>query len=87
MLVKSYQDTIGEVSIYSVYDDSKGNLWVCTLGNGLFRINLKDKSVKSYKVDTNKYSISSDNVRDVVNDYNNKCKEQNNFQQKRRMVL
>ncbi len=26
-----------------------GNLWVCTLDNGLFRINLNDKSVKNYK--------------------------------------
>ena len=71
-LVKSYQDSIGESEVYNVYDDSKGNLWACTLGNGLFRINLNDKSVKNYKNSENKFSIPSDTVRDVINDSNNK---------------
>jgi len=71
-LVKSYQDTIGEIAIYNIYDDSKGNLWVCTLGNGLFRINLNDKSIKNYKNNENHYSIASDNVRDVISDSNGK---------------
>ena len=69
-LVKSYEDTIGESEVYNVYDDSKGNLWVCTLGNGLFRINLSDKSVKNYKNTSSESSIMSNNVRDVVNDSN-----------------
>ena len=47
-LIKSYEDTIGEVEVY-IYDDLKGNLWVCTLGNGLFRRSLNDKSIKNYK--------------------------------------
>ena len=71
-LVKSYQDTIGESEVYNVYDDSKGNLWVCTLGNGLFRINLSDKSVKNYKNSTSMFSIPSDTVRDAINDSNGK---------------
>ena len=69
-LVKSYEDTIGESEVYNVYDDSKGNLWVCTLGNGLFRINLSDKSVKNYKNTSSEFSIMSNTVRDVINDSN-----------------
>ena len=67
-IVKSYQDTIGENRVYNVYDDLKGNLWVCTLDDGLFRINLDDKSVKSYKNSENEYSIASNSVRDAIND-------------------
>ena len=51
-LVKHYKDTIGNFAVYNVYDDSKGSLWVCTLGNGLFRINLNDKTIKNYKNST-----------------------------------
>ena len=65
-LIKSYEDTIGEVEVYNIYDDLKGNLWVCTLGNGLFRINLNDKSIKNYKNSTSASSILSDNIRDVI---------------------
>ena len=67
-LVKFYEDTIGESEVYNLYDDSKGNLWVCTLGDGLFRINLNDKSVKNYKNNLSNFSIVSDTVRDVIND-------------------
>ena len=65
-LIKSYEDTIGEVEVYNIYDDLKGNLWVCTLGNGLFRINLNDKSIKNYKNSTSASSILSNNIRDVI---------------------
>lgn len=69
-IVKSYEDTIGESAVYNVYDDLKGNLWVCTLDNGLFRINLSDKSVKNYKNTSSEFSIISNTVRDVINDSN-----------------
>ena len=65
-LIKSYEDTIGEVEVYNIYDDLKGNLWVCTLGNGLFRINLNDKSIKNYKNSRSASSILSNNIRDVI---------------------
>ena len=61
-LVKHYKDTIGNFAVYNVYDDSKGSLWVCTLGNGLFRINLNDKTIKNYKNSTSEFSISSDKI-------------------------
>ena len=69
-LIKYYKDTIGEIEVYNIYDDLKGNLWVCTLGNGLFRINLNDKSIKAYKNSTIQFSILSNNIRDVINDSN-----------------
>ena len=31
-----------------------GNIWVCTLGNGLFKINLDDKSIIIIKILINK---------------------------------
>ena len=67
-IVKSYQDTIGDSDVYNVYDDSKGNIWVCTLDNGLFKINLDDKSVENYKNNNSKISIPSNNVRDIISD-------------------
>ena len=67
-IVKSYQDAIGDSDIYNVYDDSKGNIWVCTLDNGLFKINLDDKRVENYKNNNSKISIPSNNVRDIISD-------------------
>ena len=67
-IVKSYHDTIGDSDVYNVYDDSKGNIWVCTLDNGLFKINLDDKSVENYKNNNSKRSIPSNNVRDIISD-------------------
>ena len=67
-IVKSYHDTIGDSDVYNVYDDSKGNIWVCTLDNGLFKINLDDKSVDNYKNNNSKISIPSNNVRDIISD-------------------
>ena len=71
-IVKSYQDAIGDCDVYNVYDDSKGNIWVCTLDNGLFKINLDDKSVENYKNNNSKISIPSNNIRDIINDSNGK---------------
>ena len=67
-IVKSYHDAIGDSDVYNVYDDSKGNIWVCTLDNGLFKINLDDKSVENYKNNNSKISIPSNNVRDIISD-------------------
>ena len=67
-IAKSYQDAIGDSDVYNVYDDSKGNIWVCTLDNGLFKINLDDKSVENYKNNNSKISIPSNNVRDIISD-------------------
>lgn len=67
-IVKSYEDTIGDSEVYNIYDDSKGHIWVCTLGNGLFKINLDDKSVDNYKNSEDEFSIPSNNVRDVLLD-------------------
>ena len=67
-VIKSYEDTIGESEVYNVYDDLRGNLWVCTLGDGLFRIDLNDKSVKNYRTSSNSSSIISNTIRDAIND-------------------
>lgn len=69
-IVNKYEDTIGECDVYNTYDDLKGYVWVCTLDNGLFRINLKNGKVDNYKNTGDEYSISSNSVRDVVLDSN-----------------
>ena len=67
-IVKSYEDTIGESGVYNIYYDSNGYMWICTLGNGLFKINLDDKSVDNYRNNESQNSIPSNTVRDVVLD-------------------
>ena len=71
-MIKSYEDTIGKCDVYNTYDDLKGNIWVCTLGKGLFKINLDDGSVDNYKNTESKSSISNNNVKDVVLDSSGK---------------
>ena len=67
-IVSLYEDTIGDSEVYNIYDDSNGHIWVCTLGNGLFKINLNDKSIDNYRNIENKLSVPSNNIRDVVLD-------------------
>ncbi|WP_195251932.1 ligand-binding sensor domain-containing protein [Romboutsia sp. 1001713B170207_170306_H8] len=54
--------------IIYIYDDSKGNIWICTLDNGLFKIKLDDKSIDNYKNSENKFSIPSNNTKDILLD-------------------
>ena len=68
-VVRGYEDTIiGDSEVYNIYDDSKGHIWVCTLGNGLFKINVDDKSIDNYKNTEYEFSIPSNNVKDVLLD-------------------
>lgn len=69
-IMNRYEDTIGDSEVYNIYDDSKGNIWICTLGNGLFRINIDDKSVKNHQSSEDEFSIASNNVRDAILDFN-----------------
>lgn len=67
-IIKRYEDTIGNSEVYNIYDDSKGNIWICTLDNGLFKIKLDDKSIDNYKNSENKFSIPSNNTKDILLD-------------------
>ena len=67
-IVERYENTIGDSEIYNIYADNKGSIWVCTLGNGVFKINLEDKSVHNYKKEENESSIPSNNVKDILVD-------------------
>ena len=67
-IVERYENTIRDSEIYNIYNDNKGNIWVCTLGNGVFKINLEDKSVHNYKKEENESSIPSNNVKDILVD-------------------
>lgn len=67
--LNGYEDTIGSIDVYTTYDDLNGHIWVCSLYDGLYKINLNDKSVVSYKhSDEDENSIASDTVKDVVMD-------------------
>ena len=45
--LNGYEDTIGSIDVYTTYDDLNGHIWVCSLYDGLYKINLNDKSVVS----------------------------------------
>ena len=55
--------------IFDIYEDSKGNIWVCTMGNGVFKLRATDKIVEHYiyrQEDPN--TISSNSVSSVTED-------------------
>lgn len=58
--------------IYNLTLDSRGNIWICTKGNGLYRMSADRKggyTMEHFRHDTkNKRSISSDNVYCTVED-------------------
>ncbi|MEI8087751.1 MAG: two-component regulator propeller domain-containing protein, partial [Paludibacter sp.] len=54
-------------NIYNLFKDSKGSVWICSDGNGLFQID--GKTVRIFKnIPGNSQSISSDIVRDCCED-------------------
>lgn len=55
--------------IFDIYEDSKGDIWVCTMGNGVFRLKQTNKSVEHYIYNQdNPNSISSNSVSSVTED-------------------
>lgn len=62
-------DEFGYNFIFDIYEDSKGFIWVCTIGSGIFRLNPKNETVEHYihkKDDPN--SISSNSVSSITED-------------------
>ena len=55
-----------------IYEDSKGNYWIgCFIDGGLVKINPNDKTIENYKnKKDDKTSISSNNIRSIVEDKN-----------------
>jgi ligand-binding sensor domain-containing protein/signal transduction histidine kinase/DNA-binding response OmpR family regulator len=50
-----------------LYDEDQ--LWVGTFSDGLFKIDLKSKNVKSYKTSLNKSSLNNNNIYSIYKDY------------------
>ncbi|WP_455587762.1 two-component regulator propeller domain-containing protein [Bacteroides sp.] len=55
--------------IFDIYEDSKGNIWVCTMGNGVFKLKSADNLVEHYIYkQENPNTISSNSVSSVTED-------------------
>lgn len=55
--------------IFDIYEDSKGNIWVCTMGNGVFKLKPESKAVEHYIYNQeNPNTISSNSVSSVTED-------------------
>lgn len=53
--------------IYDIIEDSHDNLWVATIGNGVFKYNLESKKIEHYTNNINdNHSISSNSVSSIT---------------------
>lgn len=59
--LKDYSDDIKNSEVYRIYDDGD-NIWISTLGNGLFKID-SNENIKNYTVDD---GLPSNVVRDTL---------------------
>lgn len=56
-------------TIPSLWDDGKGNLWIPTYGNGLYRQNKRTQTLVRYRNDkTDPHSIGSDTIYEIIED-------------------
>lgn len=56
-------------NIYTLMCDDNGNIWLSTLENGIYKVNVKTNKVTSYKHDeNNKNSLPSNGTRNVFQD-------------------
>jgi signal transduction histidine kinase/ligand-binding sensor domain-containing protein/DNA-binding response OmpR family regulator len=68
---KQFNIISAKISVYTIYEDSKQNIWVCTREDGLFKIdNQRQISIFNNKSDESK-SLSSNFVRSVCEDNKN----------------
>ncbi len=66
---KAQRDSIGDL-IFCLYIDNEENLWIGTNNKGLFKYNIKTKSLKQYKSDSSSdKSISSNSVFCIFQDH------------------
>lgn len=66
---KSTIQLIPNIDITSIYKDKKNNIWISTLGSGLYKLNLKYRIIKNYThITDNKFSLSSNEVRSICED-------------------
>lgn len=72
-LPSKFLQKINNASVYALEKENDSVLWVGTFGEGLFKVNIKEKTYKSYKksVYTNPVLIS-DRVRDIKIDSQNR---------------
>ena len=56
-------------NVYHVMEDSKGQLWFCTKGNGLFRVDTKSGEISHFGSNTDdRYSLNDDRVYYIFED-------------------
>ncbi|NDW17615.1 response regulator [Dysgonomonas sp. 216] len=61
------QDQFGLSFIYDIMEDSEGNIWAATMGNGVFKYNPKADQIEHYLNDPkNPKSLSSNSATDIT---------------------
>lgn len=62
-------DEFGYNFIFDIYEDSHGFIWVCTMGNGVYKKNPETKVIEHYEYKRNDpHSISSNSVSSITED-------------------
>lgn len=69
--IKDYNKEINNSEVYRVKSDNSNNIWACTLGNGLFKIDENNKTTTQYTSNDSRGSIPGDNIRDILVDSKN----------------
>lgn len=58
----------GSVFVHDIYEDSKGYIWVCTLGSGVFKLNPMNQALEHYTESNKPGSLSSNSVSSITED-------------------
>lgn len=57
---------LGWQYVYDISEDAEGNLWIATMGNGVFKFNPVNKKIKHYSFNVDDpYSLSSNSVSSI----------------------
>lgn len=60
--------TISSKSLTNIYRDKTGNIWICTLNNGIELINRNSKPFELFTLDMNKKGLFNNNIRYLYQD-------------------
>lgn len=58
----------GSGYIQDIMEDSRGNIWIAAMGNGVYKYNIRSREAKQYLADGKSGSISSNSVSSILED-------------------
>lgn len=72
LISEELKNELKDVGVYSIVSDDKNNMWIGTFGKGLIKYNLLDKNIKAYTYNEGLNSLSSNLIRTLFFDVDNK---------------